>query len=78
MTTINTTDDLLSLLRDNQEFREAVRQAILSESCSRSRQYSMRSRPRYAMKSKSLKMASSDLNRVISDLNRASKVIQTT
>ncbi len=31
MTTINTTDDLLSLLRDNQEFREAVRQAILSE-----------------------------------------------
>ena len=31
MTTINTTDDLLSLLRENQEFREAVRQAILSE-----------------------------------------------
>ena len=31
MATINTTDDLLSLLRENQEFREAVRQAILSE-----------------------------------------------
>ena len=31
MTTINTSDDLLALLRENQEFREAVRQAILSE-----------------------------------------------
>ena len=31
MTTINTTDDLLSLLRENQEFREPVRQAILTE-----------------------------------------------
>ena len=31
MTTINTTDDLLTLLRENQEFREAVRQAILTE-----------------------------------------------
>ena len=31
MTTINTADDLLSLLRENQEFREAVRKAILTE-----------------------------------------------
>ena len=31
MTTINTTDDLLTLLRENHEFREAVRQAILTE-----------------------------------------------
>ena len=31
MTTINTTEDLLSLLHENQEFREAVRQAILTE-----------------------------------------------
>ena len=31
MTTINTTDDLLSLLNENQEFREAVRRAILTE-----------------------------------------------
>ncbi len=31
MTTINTTDDLLSLLQENQEFREAVRKAILTE-----------------------------------------------
>ena len=31
MTTINTSDDLLALLRENQEFREAVRQAILTE-----------------------------------------------
>ena len=31
MTTINTTDDLLALLRENEEFREAVRQAVLTE-----------------------------------------------
>ena len=31
MTTINTTEDLLSLLRENQEFREAVRDSILTE-----------------------------------------------
>jgi exonuclease VII small subunit len=31
MTTINTSDDLLTLLRENQEFREAARQAILTE-----------------------------------------------
>lgn len=31
MTTINTTEDLLSLLNENQEFREAVRRAILTE-----------------------------------------------
>ena len=31
MTTINTSDDLLSLLNENQEFRDAVRQAILTE-----------------------------------------------
>ncbi|MCY4653972.1 MAG: hypothetical protein OXC95_12510 [Dehalococcoidia bacterium] len=31
MTTINTTDDLLSLLNENHEFREAVRRAILTE-----------------------------------------------
>lgn len=31
MTTINTTDDLLSLLKENHEFREAVRRAILTE-----------------------------------------------
>lgn len=31
MTIINTSDDLLALLRENQEFREAVRQAILTE-----------------------------------------------
>ena len=31
MTTINTADDLLTLLRENQEFREAARQAILTE-----------------------------------------------
>lgn len=31
MTTINTSDDLLELLRENREFREAARQAILSE-----------------------------------------------
>ena len=31
MTTINTSDDLLALLRENQEFREAARQAILTE-----------------------------------------------
>ena len=31
MTTINTTDDLLSLLNENKEFREAVRRAILTE-----------------------------------------------
>ncbi len=31
MAIINTTDDLLSLLRENQEFREAVRQAVLTE-----------------------------------------------
>lgn len=31
MTTINTAEDLLSLLRENQEFREAARQIILTE-----------------------------------------------
>ncbi len=31
MTTINTTDDLLSLLRENREFREAARRTILTE-----------------------------------------------
>ena len=31
MTTINTTEDFLALLRENQEFREAARQAILTE-----------------------------------------------
>ena len=31
MTTINTTDDLLSLLNENKEFREAARHAILTE-----------------------------------------------
>ena len=31
MTTINTTDDLLSLLNENEEFREAVRRAILTD-----------------------------------------------
>ena len=31
MTTINTSDDLLTLLRENQEFREAARRAILTE-----------------------------------------------
>ena len=31
MTTINTTEDFLTLLRENQEFREAARQAILTE-----------------------------------------------
>ena len=31
MTTINTTDDLLSLLNENKEFREAARRAILTE-----------------------------------------------
>ena len=31
MTTINTTEDLLSLLHENREFHEAVRQAILTE-----------------------------------------------
>ena len=31
MTTINTTDDLLALLNENHEFREAVRRAILTE-----------------------------------------------
>ena len=31
MTTINTSDDLLTLLRENQEFREAARKAILTE-----------------------------------------------
>jgi hypothetical protein len=31
MTTINTTDDLLSLLQENREFREAARQTILTE-----------------------------------------------
>ena len=31
MTTINTTEDLLSLLNENHEFREAVRRAILTE-----------------------------------------------
>ena len=31
MTTINTANDLLTLLRENHEFREAVRQAILTE-----------------------------------------------
>ena len=31
MTTINTTDELMALLRENQEFREAVRREILTE-----------------------------------------------
>ena len=31
MTTINTTEDFLTLLRENQEFREAARQTILTE-----------------------------------------------
>ena len=31
MTTINTTEDFLTLMRENQEFREAARQAILTE-----------------------------------------------
>ena len=31
MTTVNTAEDLIDLLRENQEFREAVRQLILSE-----------------------------------------------
>ena len=31
MTTINTSDDLLTLLRENHEFRETVRKAILTE-----------------------------------------------
>ena len=31
MTTINTTEDFLTLIRENQEFREAARQAILTE-----------------------------------------------
>ncbi len=31
MPSINTADDLLTLLRENKEFREAVRQAILTE-----------------------------------------------
>ena len=31
MTTINTTEDFLTLMRKNQEFREAARQAILTE-----------------------------------------------
>ena len=31
MTTINTSDDLLSLLNENEEFRDAVRRAILTE-----------------------------------------------
>lgn len=29
MTMINTADDLLALLRENQEFRDAVRHAVL-------------------------------------------------
>jgi outer membrane murein-binding lipoprotein Lpp len=31
LTTINTTEDFLTLMRENQEFREAARQAILTE-----------------------------------------------
>ena len=52
MTTINTADDLLSLLRENQEFREAVRKAILTENCLHFQRYSVLSHQRFVAKSK--------------------------
>ena len=59
MVTINTTDDLLRLLDENPEFREAVRSAILTQELMRFRRRSALSPPRCVRSS--LKCANSSL-----------------